>query len=340
MIQQVIQKLVDRGDLSRPEAVQAMDAIMSGQCTPAQVAAFIVALRMKGETVDEIAGCAQVMREKAVRVDPGAPPDRVVDTCGTGGDVKGTFNISTAAALVSAAAGVTVAKHGNRSVSSHSGSADVLAALGVKIDAPLPVVEKCLREARIGFLFAPAMHAAMKHAIGPRREIGVRTVFNMLGPLTNPAGARCQVLGVYDRQLLPVMAAVLRELGSLRCFVVHGADGLDEITLTDQTHVAELAAGSIREYDIAPDDFGLGRCALGELTVDSPQGSAEIIRGVLAGSRGPHRDIVLLNAAAALQAAGSARDWKAGLEAAARAVDSGRAAQVLDLLVRLSNRPD
>jgi anthranilate phosphoribosyltransferase len=276
------------------------------------------------------------MRDKAVRVDPGAPPERVVDTCGTGGDVKSTFNISTAAALVVAGAGVTVAKHGNRSVSSHSGSADVLATLGVKIDACVPTVERCLREARIGFLFAPLMHSAMKHAIGPRREIGVRTVFNILGPLTNPARARCQVLGVYDRRLTTVMAGALRSLGSARCFVVHGGDGLDEITVTDRTIVAELADGAVKEYTIGPEDFGLPRATLGDLKVDTAEQSAEVIRCVLAGRHGPARDVTLLNAAAALAAVGAAPDLRGGLALAAKSVDSGAAAEALRRLVEIS----
>jgi len=337
MIQDTLKKVVDKQNLTKDEAIAAMNEIMSGDCTEAQVAAFIVGLRMKGETVEEIAGCAQVMREKATRIDPGVPVDQIVDTCGTGGDVKGTFNISTAAAFVVAGASVTVAKHGNRSVSSQSGSADVLAALGVKIDADQPTVERCLREARIGFLFAPMMHAAMKYAIGPRREIGVRTVFNILGPLTNPAGARCQVLGVYDCDLAPLMANVLNSLGSARCFVVHGHDGLDEMTITDRTHVAELNNGVVDEYVIAPEDVGLERGSLDDLIVKTPEDSAEAVREVLSGKPGPRRDIVLLNAAAAILAVGTASDWKDGIERAAQSIDSGAAAESLNKMVDVSN---
>jgi len=337
MIQELLGRLVNRENLTQEQATSAMNAIMSGECTESQVAAFIVALRMKGETVDEIAGCAQVMREKATRVNAGASEFEVVDTCGTGGDVKGTFNISTAAAVVTAGAGVKVAKHGNRSVSSHSGSADVLAALGVNIEAGLPVVERCLREAGIAFLFAPMMHAAMKHAIGPRREIGVRTVFNILGPLTNPAGARCQVLGVYDLKLASLMAGVLNSLGSKRCFVVHGADGLDEITVTDSTRVAELAAGEVKEYEISPEDFGMKRAALSDLTVDSPGESAQAVREVLQGTSGPRRDIVVLNAAGAIVASGAAADWREGIALAEDSIDSGRANETLQRLAAVSN---
>jgi anthranilate phosphoribosyltransferase len=261
----------------------------------------------------------------------------VVDTCGTGGDVRGTFNISTAAALIAAGAGVKVAKHGNRSVSSHSGSADVMKELGAHIEAPPAVVERCLREANIGFLFAPMLHPAMKYAIGPRRDLGIRTLFNILGPLTNPAAAPCQVLGVYEDKLTGVMARVLRMLGSKHCFVVHASDGLDEISTTGPTHVAELADGVVADYQIRPEDFGLSCCQMGELVVTSVQESAAAVRSVLAGERGPRRDIALLNAAAALAAAGAAEDVARGLKLAARSVDSGAARRALELLVRISN---
>ena len=337
MIQQLIKRLTEREDMTVEESAQAMNEIMSGEATPAQVAAFIVALRMKGETVEEIAGCARVMREKATRIDPGVSEYDVVDTCGTGGDSRNTFNISTTAALVTAGAGVTVAKHGNRAVSSQSGSADVLKQLGVNIQAETDVVERCLREARVGFLFAPMLHGAMKHAIGPRREIAVRTVFNILGPLTNPAGARCQVLGVYDASLVPVLAEVLRSLGSKRCFVVHGADGLDEMTTTGETQVAELKDGEVRTYMIVPEDVGLARATLEDLVTDTVENAADIVRAVLSGERGARRDIVTLNAGAAIVAAGAAKDLSEGVGKAAEALDSGAAAATLENLIRISN---
>jgi anthranilate phosphoribosyltransferase len=338
MIVELIRKLARREDLTRAEAHAAVVAIMEGQATDAQISAFITALRMKGETVDEITGCALAMREKSARINAGASKYDIVDTCGTGGDVSNTFNISTAAALVVAGAGVKVAKHGNRSVSSKSGSADVLKALGVNIEANAATVERCIEKTNIGFLFAPMLHPAMKYAIGPRREIGIRTVFNILGPLTNPAGARCQVLGVYDAAMAQTMAGVLRELGSKRCFVVHGSDGLDEITTADSTQIAELANGKVSVYQIAPEDFSLPRCKLADLVVDSPEASAAAIRDIMAGKKGPRRDIVLLNASAGLAAAGAASDLQSGIALAADAIDSGRAADVLHHLVEESTR--
>jgi len=335
MIKEIIRKLTERRDLSAEEAAQAMDEVMSGEATPAQVAAFIVALRMKGETSEEITGCARVMREKAQHIDAG--PTVAVDTCGTGGDARNTFNISTASALVAAGAGVTVAKHGNRAMTSQSGSADVLKALGVNIEAPAAVVERCIAEARIGFLFAPLMHQAMKHAIGPRREIGVRTVFNVLGPLTNPAGARRQLIGVYDASLPPLIAAVLRNLGSERCLVVHGDDGLDEITTTGRTLVAELDGGAITNYYLTPEEVGLPRAKLADLTVRTVEEAAEAVRSVLAGEEGPRRDIVLLNGGAAILVAGLAKNLKEGLARAAESIDSGAARKALEALVRITN---
>jgi anthranilate phosphoribosyltransferase len=335
MIREVIRKLIERRDLTTEEATQAMNEVMSGEATPAQIAAFIISLRMKGETSEEITGCARVMREKATRVDAGAAV--AVDTCGTGGDARNTFNISTAAALVAAGAGVTVAKHGNRAVSSHSGSADVLKALGVNIEAPTERVEKCLKEARIGFLFAPLLHGAMKHAIGPRREIGVRTVFNVLGPLTNPAGAKRQLVGVYDASLPPVIATVLRNLGSERCMVVHGDDGLDEITTTGKTLVAELKDGEISTYHLAPEDLGLPKAKLADLTVRTIEEAADAVRSVIGGAKGPKRDVVLLNAGAAIMVSGQANDLKSGIAKAASSLDSGAAAKALEDLVRITN---
>jgi len=335
MLKELVSKLVSRESLSAVEAEAAMDEIMSGGATEAQIAAFAVALRMKGETVDEIAGCARAMRAKATRIQ--APRVDLLDTCGTGGDASGTFNISTAAALVAAGAGCCVAKHGNRGVSSSCGSADVLRELGVRIDAPVATVERSLRDAGIGFLFAPALHGAMKHAIGPRREIGIRTVFNILGPLTNPAGARHQLLGVYEARLVEVMAAVLASLGCVHCLVVHGDDGLDELTTTATTQACEMKNGRLLPFTIRPEDAGLPRARLDDLRVSSAAESASVIRGVLGGRRGPQRDIVVLNAAAALVAAGRADGLREGCLRAAAAIDAGAAARALDQLIAITN---
>jgi len=333
LIREAISTLVAGRDLTREAAVAAMTEIMSGEATPAQTASFMTALAIKGETIDEITGCAEVMREKATRVRAEEP---FVDVVGTGGDKSGTFNISTAAALVVAGAGVRVAKHGNRGVSSHSGSADVLRELGVNLEADVPTVERCIAEATIGFMFAPKLHSAMKHAIGPRREIGIRTVFNILGPLTNPAGARHFLLGVFSPAMVEVMADVLKNLGAEHAYVVHGEDGLDEITTTDETLVAELEGGEIRTYRIKPEDFGISRATRDDLTVDSPEESAAVVRSVLAGETGPARDIVVLNAGAAISAAGAAPDIASGIQAAEESADSGAAAEMLDRLVRIS----
>jgi len=307
---------------------------MDGEATPAQTSAFITSLAIKGETIDEITGCAEVMRAKAAHVRAEEP---FVDVVGTGGDKSGTFNISTAAALVVAGAGVRVAKHGNRAASSHSGSADVLEELGVNLDVDVPIVERCIAEANVGFMFAPRMHAAMKHAMPVRREIGIRTVFNILGPLTNPAGAKRMLLGVFDRKMTEVMATVLRNLGCERVFVVHGADGLDEISVCDETLVAELDGGEINTYSIQPEDFGITRCGRDDLTVASPQESAEVIHLVLRGESGPARDIVLLNAGAAIAAGGAAHTIAAGIEVAGASVDSGAATEALARLVEITN---
>ncbi|MFW6189263.1 MAG: anthranilate phosphoribosyltransferase [Planctomycetota bacterium] len=335
MLKDCIATLVEGEDLSAETAHAAMSHIMSGEATPAQIAGFLVALRIKGETVPEITGCARAMREAATQVH--VPGLRVVDTCGTGGDLKGTFNVSTAAAVVTAAAGVPVAKHGNRSVSSGSGSADVLQTLGVNIEAPPPVVERCIREASIGFLFAPVLHPAMKYAIGPRRELGVRTVFNILGPLTNPAGATRQVLGVFGRRWVRPIAGVLANLGAERGMVVHSLDGMDEISICDETLVADIADGAVETRRLAPEDFGLQRGGLEPLTVEGPEQSAEVIRGVLAGQEGPARDIVLLNAGAAIYVGGEADELAGGVEAAREALDSGLAQEALQRLIRLSH---
>jgi len=331
MIREAIARLVDNHPLTQEEAQSAMREIMAGEASPAQISSFITALRIRGETAEVIAGCARAMRERFTAVD--ARAELVVDTCGTGGDGMQTFNISTTAALVAAGAGVRVAKHGNRGVSSRSGSADVLAALGVRVDAPPAVMEACLREIGIAFLFAPALHPAMKHAIGPRRDIGIRTVFNILGPLSNPAGARHGVMGVYQPELVPIVAHAAAELGAERLFVVHGHDGLDEITLTDRTAVAEVAAGRVRLFEWSPEEVGLPRCRPEDLKGGSPEENAALTRAILDGAAGPRRDIVLLNAAAAILAAGRAGDLREGVALAAAAIDDGRARGKLNALI-------
>jgi anthranilate phosphoribosyltransferase len=335
MIQEAIQKLVSGQDIGGDGAREVMEQIMSGQATDAQIGAFLIALRLKGETVDEIAGCARVMREKATPVQ--TKRTDLVDTCGTGGDGSGTFNISTAVAFVAAGAGLGVAKHGNRAMSSQCGSADVLAELGVNIEISPEKVGRCIDEAGIGFLFAPALHGAMKHAIGPRREIGTRTVFNVLGPLTNPAGAKCQLIGVYAPELTDKIAGVLGELGSQRAFVVHGCDGLDEITLTGPTRVSELRDGKVQTRDINPADFGLAVVDAAALKGGDAAANAQILRDVLDGKEGPALDIVLINAAAAIVAGGMAETLEEGLEKARTAVAGGAARAALEKLIAVSN---
>lgn len=335
MIQEAIRKVVERQDLSEAEAKAAMEQIMAGEATPAQIAAFMTALRMKGETVDEISGCAQAMRERAVRISPRV--ERLVDTCGTGGDGAKTFNISTAAAFVVAGGGVAVAKHGNRSVSSLCGSADVLEALGVHIDLAPEAVEACIEQVGIGFLFAPRFHASMRHAAGPRREVGVRTIFNLLGPLTNPASARFQLLGVYDRSLTEPIARVLHRLGVEEAFVVHGLDRLDEISITGETQISHLKGGEVTTFVLHPGDVGLKPAGPGEIAGGDAQQNAEIVRRVLSGEGGPRRDIVLLNAGAAFVAAGAARDLEDGVSLAARVVDERKALEKLEALVEFTH---
>jgi len=330
-----IRRVVEGESLTAEEARLVMDDIMAGEATPAQIAAYLVALRCKGERAEEVAGSARSMREHARRLI--VADDVVLDTCGTGGDVVGTFNISTAAALVAAAAGVTVAKHGNRSVSSRSGSADVLAALGLRIDAPLAVLERSIRETHFAFLFAPNFHEAMRYAIGPRREIGIRTIFNILGPLCNPAGANCQVVGVYAPAMQTVVAQALAQLGSRRAFVVHSDDGLDEMVTTGPTRVVELAAGGLKNFVLDARDLGLPRARIEDLLVGSPQESAEVIGAVFRGVKGPALDIVLLNAAAGLTVAGRVANLDAGLKLAAGVIDSGAAAKTLARVVELSH---
>ncbi len=333
-IQEAIAKVIEGADLSRGEMADAMNQIMSGAATDAQIGAFLIALRVKGERVDEIAGAASVMREKATPI--ATKHDVIVDTCGTGGDHSGTFNISTTAAFVAAGAGLCVAKHGNRSVTSQSGSADVLRALGVNIEASPETVSRCLDDVGIGFLFAISLHGAMKYAIGPRREIGARTIFNALGPLSNPAGATRQVVGVYSAALTETLAGVLATLGVERAFVVHGSDGLDEMTLTGPTRVSELKNGSVSTYRVSPGDFGLMQAPADALKGGDADYNAEITRSILNGEEGPRRDIVLLNAAAAIVAGDKARDLNEGVQVAAEVIDSGKALEKLAGLVAAS----
>jgi len=335
MIQEAIQALIAGADLDREKARAVMDQIMSGGATDAQIGAFLIALRIKGESVDEIVGCAEGMREKATPIET-ARTD-LIDTCGTGGDGSGTFNISTTVAFVACGAGLAVAKHGNRSISSQCGSADVLSEMGVNIEASPGQVGECIDEVGIGFLFAVALHGAMRHAIGPRKELATRTVFNVLGPLTNPAGARKQLIGVYDGALTEKLAGVLNELGSERAFVVHGSDGLDEITLTGPTKLSELNNGRVSTREICPEDFGLERVAAEALVGGDAARNAEILRMVLDGKTGPQRDVVLLNAAAAIAAGGLAEDMTTAIDLARESIDSGKARQALDRLVEVSN---
>jgi anthranilate phosphoribosyltransferase len=333
VIREAIARLLDRHDLSRAEMVAVMEGIADGGATPAQVGAFLAALRLKGETVDEIAGAAEVMRARVDRIH--VAKDVFVDTCGTGGDGRHTFNISTTAAFVVAGAGVTVAKHGNRAVSSRSGSADVLAALGVDVDAAKDIVERCIAEVGIGFLFAPRLHPAFKAVAGIRRELGVRTVFNLLGPLANPAGARHQVMGVYEPRWVPVIGGVLAALGAAHAFVVHG-EGLDEITVTGMTHVCEVKAGDVDRYSILPEDLGLRRHAEPEIAGGDAEVNARIVRDVLSGQKGAPRDAVLANAAAALVCAGAADDLATGVRLGAESIDRGAAAEKVSRLVALT----
>ena len=333
MIREAIETAVSGGSLSMQDAAAAMNEIMSGEATPAQFGAFVTALRIKGETVDEIAGMAQVMRDRSLHVEVDGA---LVDTCGTGGDGSGTFNISTTAAFVAAGAGTKVAKHGNRAMSGSSGSADVLEALGAKIDLSPASVARCIDETGFGFMFAQGFHPSMRFAAGPRREIGIRTVFNILGPLTNPAGAGAQVIGVADASMASKMAQVLGRLGSSRALVVHGNDGLDEITIADSTRVWELKNGDVSEYDISPDDFGLSVASLDDIQASDAEASASMLRDVLSGKTGAARDVVLLNAAAALLAANMVLSIPTGVEIAADAIDTGSAMRRMESFVALS----
>lgn len=328
-LQEALGRVLDGERLSAEMARGAFETIMDGSASPARLGAFLAALRVRGETVTEIAAFARVMRERAAPMRVDRWP--LLDTCGTGGDGSGTFNISTITAIVVAASGVAVAKHGNHGVSSRCGSADLLLALGVRVDAPLETVERTLREVGLGFLFAPSLHGAMRHAAAVRRELGARTVFNLLGPLTNPAGARRQLLGVYDPARLEGLAQVLRELGSERAMVVHG-DGLDEVALHGATRVAELRDGQVRTYTLTPEDAGLRRAPLEAIMGGDVGRNVAIARAILEGETGPARDIVLLNSAAALRVAGEAEDLRDGAARAARAIDSGAAKRVLQEL--------
>ncbi len=333
MIKEAIKTLVSGKSLTMDEAASVMEEIMNGEATPAQFGAFVTALRLKGETVSEITGLARTMRTKAVPVKTSGP---VVDTCGTGGDGAGTFNISTAAAFVVAAAGLRVAKHGNRAMSSHCGSADVLEALRVKIDLNAGQVAQCLEEVGIGFMFAPLFHPAMKYAAAPRRELGIRTIFNILGPLTNPAGASAQMLGVADGSLVAKMAEVLKGLSCKHALVVHGEDGLDEITVSGITRVCELKDGAITSYSIRPEDFGLDEAASDSLKGGSAEENAALLRRILDGALGPPRDAVVMNAAAALVAGDRVRTLKEGAELAQQLIDGGQAGARLEHLIEFS----
>lgn len=323
--------------LGRDEAYEAFAIIMSGDATPAQIGAFLMGLRVRGETVEEITGAVRALREKALRIT--APAD-AIDIVGTGGDASGTFNISTGAALVVAACGVPVAKHGNRALSSRCGAADVLAALGVNLDADMEVIGRALREAGIAFLMAPRHHSAMRHVAGPRVEIGTRTIFNLLGPLSNPAGVRRQFSGSFAREWIVPMAQVLGNLGSERAWVVHGADGLDEMTTTGPSFVAELSDGTIRTFEVTPEDAGLPRASSGDIRGGDAETNAAAMRAMLGGERGPFRDIVMFNAAGALVVAGKAANLAEGVAVAADAIDSGRALATLAKLVDISRTTD
>jgi len=350
MIKEAIGKVVDGFDLTAGEMISCMNEIMTGEATQAQIGSFITALRLKGETVEEITGAAIVMREKATRISIGTnvidldrddinmDRETIVDTCGTGGSRTNTFNISTTVAFVVSGAGLKVAKHGNRGVSSICGSADVIKALGVNIDIPPEKVKGCIEKIGIGFLYAPSFHNAMKFVIGPRREIGIRTIFNILGPLTNPANATCQVLGVYEEDLTDKLANVLNNLGTKRAFVVYGLDTLDEITITGETKVSELKNKKVKGYYIKPQDFGMEKAELLDIKGGTIEENAAIVKKVLEGEKGPRQDVVLLNASAALIAGGMAKDFKDGIEIARVAIGSGKAKEKLEKLIEFTNK--
>ena len=335
MIKEAIRQLISGESLLMEQAQQVMEEIMEGEATPAQFGAFVTALRLKGETVDELIGMARVMRAKSIKVNAG---EQLIDTCGTGGDASGTFNISTAAALVAAGAGLKVAKHGNRAMSSRCGSADVLEALGVKIDCDASVIERCIKEAGIGFMFAPLFHPAMKYAAAPRREIGVRTVFNLIGPLTNPAGAETQVIGVSEGEMAERIALTLKGLGCRHALVVYAEKGYDEIAINGRTYIYELKNDEVSSYEVSPADFGLNEADLSSMKGGDAAENADILRGVFSGAiKGPKRDVVLMNAAAALLAGDKVDDLKQGYELATEVIDRGQAMAKLEKLVEVSN---
>jgi len=322
--------------LNEADAQAAFDVMMSGDATPAQIGGFLMALRVRGESVSEITGAARAMRAKAVAI---KAPKGAIDTVGTGGDAAGTFNVSTASAIVVAGCGVPVAKHGNKAFTSKSGAADVLAALGVNLDADFSLVERALVEANICFMMAPRHHGAMRHVAGPRVELGTRTIFNILGPISNPAGVRCQLVGVFSKVWLEPIATVLGKLGSERAWIVHGSDGLDEVTLTGPTHVAELKDGKVRTFEVSPEDAGLTPCRPDDLKGGDPEENAATMQALLAGESGPIRDFVLINAGASLIIAGRAADLREGAELAAESIDNGKARAALEKLVAISNEP-
>ena len=334
MIREAIKMLIDNLSLSEAEMAECMKEIMEGKATDAQIGAFLTGLRIKGETIEEITGAARIMRDKSITI---KAPEGVLDTCGTGGDMSHTFNISSTTAIVVSACGVPVAKHGNRSVSSQSGSADLLETLGVKIDLSPEKVETCLFETGFGFLFAPLFHPAMKYAIGPRKEMGIRTIFNILGPLTNPAGARRQLLGVFADNLTETLAMVLGNLGAIDAMVIHGEDGLDEISISDATKVSRFKDGRVENFFIAPEDFGIRRKEIDLIRGGNKEENAIITLSILKGERGPKRDIVLMNSAAALMVAGKAEDFRTALLIAADAIDSGVASEKLEEVKKVSN---
>jgi len=334
-MQSAIKKVLERSNLSSDEMTAVMRLIMTGEATQSQIGGFLVGLRMKGETIDEIAAAAAVMRELASKVNVSGP--HLVDTCGTGGDASGAFNISTASAFVVAAAGGKVAKHGNRSITSKSGSADVLETAGVNLELDAEQVAQCVNEIGVGFMFAPKHHGAMKHAIGPRREMGVRTIFNVLGPLTNPAGAPNQVLGVFSDEMVEPLANVLKQLGSEHVLVVHSEDGMDEISVGASTHIAELKDGEVRDYFITPEEFGIERTDISILAVDGADQSLAVIREVFSNEAGPARDIVAMNAGAAIYASGLTGTLDAGIKSALEVIANGGAMAKLDALIEVSN---
>lgn len=334
MIREAIKMLVDNLSLSEAEMAECMEEIMEGKATEAQIGSFLLGLRIKGETVEEITGAARIMREKAITI---KAPEGVLDTCGTGGDMSHTFNISSTTAIVVSACGVPVAKHGNRSVSSQSGSADLLETLGVKIDLPPEKVQDCLFETGFGFLFAPLFHPAMKYAIGPRKEMGIRTIFNILGPITNPAGARRQLLGVFADKLTETLALVLGKLGAIDAMVIHGEDGLDEISISDATKVSRFKHGRVENFFVAPKDFGIGKREIDLIRGGNREENALITLSVLKGERGPKRDIVLMNSSAAIVVAGKADDFRTALLIAADAIDSGMAFKKLEEVKKFTN---